>query len=243
MTLTTERVPARRRGPLAVSLLLLALVALLVARPWHTPAPSPSPLAVAEPSPGLDVPTASQPATADSPQPQPQPTPLVLPTPDIAPVGPIGDVALATAADKPLVECTYSRSRRGRVLTAVEVQPPTVFLDASSSPRHIRRIGWRFEIETSDVASPAERDWVRADGSRWQVAAAFAGRPAAFAPLSAEFSARGVAEAQVVRARMIVEWYTRNDEVAGQAELIPTRYREGDAPFAGTWPTYCRAVI
>ena len=121
--------------------------------------------------------------------------------------------------------------------------PPTVYLDPSSSTRHIRRIGWRFEIETNRRESLFERDWIPVDGSRWQVAAALDGRSAAFTPLSIKVQTDARQTTELFRVRVIVEWYTRNDEVAGRAELIPTSYREGNQLLTGSWPAFCSGVL
>lgn len=237
MTLTTERVPSGRRGAALVVLALVAMIGVLIARPWDV-RPASSPVAVVDS--GLSTPSLLPPAPA-----LPDPTAVfVLPTPDLAPPGAGGEAAIITPGDVAMVQCDYGRGRGDRRrLAALEVQPPLVLLDPDASAEHIRRIGWRFDVETNELQNIFDRAWQPLHGSAWQVAPASATRPAAFDTLRSRFGDGTVGDTTAVRVRIVVEWYTRNDEVAGRAELLPYTYREGDAQFNGEWPTFCRAVI
>jgi hypothetical protein len=143
-----------------------------------------------------------------------------------------------------VVQCDYRRSRGApRQLAALEVQPPVVLLDRDASTTHISRIGWRFDVETNLLQHIFERQWRPIHQSAWQVAPANTTRPAAFNPLRSRFGDGSVELTTAVRVRIVVEWYTRNDEVAGRAELMPHTYREADAEFDGQWSPFCRAVL
>jgi hypothetical protein len=231
MTLTTERVPSGRRGAALVALVLVAVIGVLIARPWD-PRPSPSPVAIVSPSPA---------GSAAMPEPT---RVFVLPTPDLAPPGAGGEAAIVTPADVAVVQCEYGRNRgERRQLASLEVQPPMVLLDPGSSTRHISRIGWRFDVETNRLQNIFDRAWRPSHTSAWQVAPASSTRPAAFNPLRSRFGGSDEPDMTAVRVRMVIEWYTRNDEVAGRAELVPHTYREGNAEFDGQWEPFCRALL
>lgn len=239
MTLTTERVPSGRRGPALVALAIVVVIGVLIMRPWDA-RPGPSPVAVAEtaaPVSSAPVPLVTPPAAVTTP-------PFILPTPDVAPPAPGGEAAIVTPADIAVVQCEYGRrTGRGRELAALEVQPPLVLLDPQASTEHITRIGWRFDIETNQLQNIFDRAWLPIRQSAWQVAPASNTRPAAFNPLRSRFGSRDIARTTAVRVRIVIEWYTRNDEVAGRAELTPRTYREGNDEFDGEWEHFCRAVI
>lgn len=243
MTPTTERVQSGRRGAAIVAVGLVAVLGVLIARPWDS-RPSPSPVAVVA-SLTVSTPGPTDSATVPLDTSEPAATPgFVLPTPDIAPPGAAGEAAIVAPLDVAVVQCRYGPSRdNARRLAAIEVQPPLVLLDPDASAEHIRRIGWHFEVETNELQSIFERAWQRVDRSAWQVAPANTTRPAAFNALRSQFSVGPVEDTAAVRVRIVVEWYTRNDEVAGRAELVPNTYREGNAEFTGEWPPYCRVVL
>lgn len=241
MTPTTERVPSGRRGAALVAVGLVAVLAVLIARPWDL-RPSPSPVAVVDPT-RPAVPPSPPLATATPQGAESHPT-FVLPSPDIAPPGAGGEAAIVAPLDVAVVQCDYRRSRgERRELAALEVQPPLVLLDPDASTTHISRIGWRFDVETNLLQHIFERQWRPIHQSAWQVAPANATRPAAFNPLRSRFGDGAVEDTTAVRVRIVVEWYTRNDEVAGRAELMPHTYREANAEFDGEWSPFCRAVL
>src|SRR5688500_6059565 len=155
MTPTTERVPSGRRGAALVAVGLVAVLAVLIARPWDA-RPAPSPVAVVDPTPPAEpVPSPLAIATPAAAESLP---PFVLPSPDIAPPGAGGEAAIVAPLDMAVVQCEYRRSRgERRELTALEVQPPLVLLDPEASTTHISRIGWRFDVETNLLQHIFER--------------------------------------------------------------------------------------
>ena len=237
---TTERVRVRRDRPLAIGLAAVGVLILLIAKPWETPAPAATQAAAVASAGSSATPTTTSSPTSD---PTPPTTPAPLPTPDIAPLEPAGDFALSAPPDSALARCTYRRARNGfRVLRAVEVLPPVVTLDPQSRTYDIRRIAWRFELEMNSQDRVFDRDWEMVDQSRRQMSPSMAGRPARFSPLWLRYHSRDIAMTSVFRVRVIVEWYTRNFELAGRAELVANRYQEGRDERLGSWPVYCSGV-
>ena len=233
---TTEKVPARRAVPLAVALAALATLGVLVAQPWDRAGPTTSPRAALSPDAEVALTTASPTAAPTSTSAR------SIPTPDVAPLGPIGDLSFATDPDSPMARCDYGRERRGALrLVRVEVQPPVVLLDAGSSVTDIRRVGWWFELEMNREENIFHREWLAVGRSRAQVVAAVEGRPARFTSLSMPNRVREMDPTTVFRVLLVVEWYTRNVELAGRAEVVANRYQEADNQLIGSWPGYCHA--
>lgn len=238
---TTEPVRVRRDRPLAVGLVVVAIVVVLVAKPWDAPSPGASPLAaIASASPSATA----IPTPLPTNQPTPATTPAPLPTPDIAPLGPVGEFALSAPPDAAFARCTYTRARGGvRYLRDVEVLPPRVTLDPDARTHDIRRISWRFELEMNRQERVFDRDWEAVDESRRQSAPTVAGRPANLSPLSLRYQSAGeIEQTSVFRVRVIVEWYTRNLELAGRADVVANRYQEGRDERLDSWPMYCSGV-
>jgi hypothetical protein len=238
---TTEKVPARSGVPILVAVAALAFVGLLVARPWDrvntgaSTTASPQPGAGAIAAPGGSGPAATGPQTLV--------VPFVLPSPDVGPPAPIGEFTLSSAPDEALAKCDYGRPRRGQArLAGIEVQPPIVLLDAGSSVTDIRRIGWWFEVEMKRAERLFDSEWQNVGRSRAQAVGAVSGQPARFTPLTFAFDTSDLPTTGVYRVRVIVEWYTRNVELAGRAEIIANRYQEADDPLIGSWPIYCDGV-
>ena len=222
--LTTERVPQKRWVPIAVALVALSLVVVLVAKPWGSDPQRP----------GAATPPA---AVAASPVANPTGTPAetvrLLPTPDIAPLGPVGDFVIDFVDDAAMAHCHYGRMRRGlHHLERIEVQPPIVFVDYSDADiENIRTVGWSFQLEMNHQTAVFTRDWETVARSRRQTTAAVDDRPTAFTPMSLRYDARGDDATAVFRVRVIVEWLTRNLELAGSVEFVLTSYLEGDHEF------------
>lgn len=236
----TERVPARLGVPTAVGLAGLALLGVLVAKPWDSPPATPSASLIA----GLAAPSPSATSTPETtPSPTITSTPAPLPTPDLAPLGPAGEFALSAPPDAALARCTYARARGGvRYLRSIEVQPPTVMLDPGARASDINRIGWRFELEMNRRERLFDRYWETVDESRRQIASTSADQPAAFTPLTVRYHADEIEPTAIFRARVIIEWYTRNFEIAGRAEVVANRYQEGGDDLIGSWPLHCSGV-
>ena len=229
--LTTERVPQKRWVPIAAALLALSLVVVLVARPWGSDPVRPAAASLPPP-----------PATRSAARPSSvAPTPRLLPTPDIAPLGPVGNYRIEFVTDVAMAHCDYGRLRRGlHHLTGIEVQPPTVLVNYSDADiENIRTVGWSFELEMNRQETVFNRDWETVARSRRQTTAAVDGRPTAFSPMSLQYDARGDDDTAVFRARVIVEWLTRNLEPAGRVEFVLTNYLEGDNEFQGSGSALC----
>ena len=239
---TTEPVRVRRDRPLAAGLAAVAVIVVLVAKPWETPAPVASPLAAissASPS-ATALPTPPQ-----TSEPTPARTPAPLPTADIAPLEPLGEFALAAPPESAFARCTYTRVTRGGVrrLRGVEVLPPRVTLDSDARTHDIRRVSWRFELEMNRRERLFDRAWVTVDESARQSALTVAGRPANFTPLSVRYQpTAGIEQTSLFRVRVIVEWHTRNFELAGRAEAVANRYQEGRNERLDSWPMFCSGV-
>lgn len=238
----TERVPARRTTPLLVGLAALIALGVFVARPWddHSPQPSLVALATAAPS---SAPT-STPAETPVPTPTPTAPPPILPPPDFGTQTPPGSVSLSTEPGSPDVICGYGRVRQGaRRLVSIEVRPPLVLLDESASATDIDRVGWRFQVETNVEQGVFERDWQYVGASRSQATRTADGRPAAFTPIQMTIRADELKGTDVFRVRLVVEWFTRNLEPAGSAEIVATRYQLARAAADEPSLPYCTGVL
>ena len=235
---TMQKVPAQRGMGLIVGLAALAVLGVLVVRPWDSQGPQASLVGQAQASP-------FRPTAATIPSAQPPATPpRAFPTPDIAPLGPLGDVALLTGADQALVQCHYGPERRGtRRLVSVEVLSPVVMLDPGASETHIKRIGWWFELELNHAQNVFDRAWQRVGRSRSQSAPAVHRQPARFTPLTLPNNLPDIDDNAVFRVRVIVEWYTRNVELAGRAEIVANRYQEAGNELIDPWPMYCHGTL
>ena len=229
--LTTERVPQKRVAPIAAAILAIATVIVLVAKPWGSDPVRPAAASLPPP-----------PATRSAARPSSvAPTPRLLPTPDIAPLGPVGDYTIDFPSDVAMAHCEYGRPRRGmRHLTGVEVQPPVVFVDYSEADiRNIRSLGWSFELEMNRQDTVFNREWETVARSRRQTTAAVDDRATTFTPLNLAYDARRDDETAVFRVRVIVEWFTRNLESAGRFEFVLTNYLEGDNEYQGSGSALC----
>lgn len=238
----TERVPGGRGKPLLVTLAVVAALAVFVAQPWQDQASSPSPVALA---------SASQPASPGAtplptnvPTPTPTAPPPVLPSPDLGPLSAPGEVALSAEPGTPVVRCSYGRRHHGvRRLVAVMVSPPIVTLDPESDATDISHVAWRFVLETNEQQHILDADWLPAGASRTQAAGTAQGRAAPFTSLSLRTRTQDMPDTVVYRVRVVVEWFTRNIELAGHAELLAAPYQAANAtPDDSQWP-YCAGVL
>jgi len=166
---------------------------------------------------------------------------MLLPTPDIGPLGPVGNYSIEFVSDVAMARCEFGRQRRRqRHLAGIEVQPPVVLVNYSESDiGNIRSVGWSFELEMNRQQAVFSREWETVARSRVQTTAAVDGRPTAFSPMSLAYDARGDDDTAVFRARIIVEWFTRNLELAGSVELVLTNYQEEDDQLPGSWSVHC----
>ena len=165
---------------------------------------------------------------------------MLLPTPDIGPLGPVGNYSIEFVSDVAMARCEFGRQRRGqRHLAGIEVQPPVVLVNYSEADiQDIRTVGWSFQLEKNSQQAMFSREWETVARSRRQTTAAIDGRPTSFSPLSLVYDGSGDDKTAVYRARVIVEWFTRNLELAGSVELVLTNYQEEDQ-LPGSWSSHC----
>jgi hypothetical protein len=170
--------------------------------------------------------------------------PTPAPTPDIATLGALGEIALPYTPGQAMAQCDYRgpRSRGPQRLASVTVQPPTVLLDAEASSRDISRVGWFLELQMNRAQDVFHRDWETVSRSRTQVLGLSSGQAARFAPLTVRHEG-GAGDTEVYRVRMVIEWYTRNLELAGNATIVANHYQEAADERIGAWPPYCRGSI
>ena len=239
---TVERVPSRRSVPTAVGLIAVLLTGLLIWQPWEDrPAapetPAVPPVAIGSPSPSeMASPTASHGAGPSSP-------PRPLPSPDLGPLQQAGDFALAPRPGSALVQCAYSRLLGGRrYFRELEVQPPMVsaYNDAEGA-LDVRSVAWRVELQSSQPENRLDLDWITVARSRRQVATA-TGPTINLYPLSIAYRMPRDEATSVLRALVIVEWYTRNLELAGRVERIADSYLEANDRISELRREGCRAV-
>ena len=239
---TVERVPSRRSVPTVVGLIAVLLTGLLAWQGFEdrsitSETPALPPVAIGSPSPGeMASPTTSQGA-------DPSAQPRSLPSPDIGPLERAGDFALAPRPGSALVQCTYSRLRDGRrYFRELEVQPPLVsaYNDAEGA-LDVRSIAWRVELQSTQSENVFDQDWITVARSRRQVATA-TGPTINLYPLSIAYRVPRGDATSILRALVIVEWYTRNLELAGRVEQVADSYREANDPLSEVRPEGCRAA-
>ncbi len=235
-----------------VGALALAFVGLLVWKPWDSPGPEPSVLAVApsstpRPTDGSEVPLPASPGTPATIQPggtaSPLPTngPPALPPPDLAPLEPAGEFGLGDVEAN--VHCLYGPKSEGRrFLQSLEILPPLAYV---TNPRdevsHLESMGWRAELQMNRLDTLFDSEWETVARSRRQIARAINDQPADFKPLTLALNAQQAQPSAVFRVLVVVEWYTRNVELAGRGELIATRYAQG-ASLTDLRPEGCHGV-
>jgi hypothetical protein len=232
-----ERVKSGRSTPLAVGLAAIALTALLIWKPWDAPRPT----VPASPAAAVATPTATSPSPRPSGEPSAQPRPL--PTPDIGGVTPITEFALVQRPGEAFVSCSYSRLRDGRrFLRSLEIQPPVVPSLQRGDPRDIRQVAWHVELQENRLDRLFDREWVRVAESRSQQGAVSSSRPTSFGPLTMDYGASRDQETSVFRVVVVVEWLTRNLELAGRGSVLAPSYLEASDPVTEIRTEGCRAV-
>ncbi len=143
-----------------------------------------------------------------------------------------------------LVACRYSRLTDGRrYFRGLEVQPPTVTaFNDDEGALDVRSVAWRVEVQQNRLESVFDRDWITVARSRRQVAVPARGTAAAFRPLAVEHRVTRDDATSVLRAVVIVEWYTRNLELAGRVESVANSYLEARDSLSDIRPEGCRGV-
>ncbi|HYI23123.1 MAG TPA: hypothetical protein VEX62_10850 [Candidatus Limnocylindrales bacterium] len=237
-----ERVPTRTRTPLFVGLAALVVVGLLVWRPWaEAPPPQPSPLALAPtaaPQPSRALPPTAMPNAGDPATPRPARS---LPPPDLSPLGPAGEFRFGDVDAN--VRCLYGpRSEGRRLLQSLEVLPPLAFVtNPPGEVSHLESMGWRVELQMNRLDTLFDSEWETIARSRRQLARAINDRPADFKPLTLALNAQQAVPSAVFRVLVVVEWYTRNVELAGRGALVAPLYAQGTS-LADVRQEGCHAV-
>jgi hypothetical protein len=236
-----EKVTSGRRTPLAVGLIVIVIVGVLVWRPWHTE-PRPAIAQPTTPVAASPTQTASQPTASPTPRPAPTAIPSV-PPPDLGPAGPITEFALVQQPGRALVHCEYGPLRQGRRhLRSLVVEPPLVPpLDRGDS-NDIRHVSWHVELQSNRLEWLFERDWRPAAASRSQQTGVSTSRPAQFTSLEIDYRAARDEETAIFRVLVVVEWRTRNLELAGRGEVIAPSYLQANDPVSEIHSEGCRAV-
>ncbi len=226
MSVITERVPTGRRGPLAVVLVALALVALLAWRPWAAPVeplPSPSTVAVRPTSSPTPLPTPSAlPTSTAIPTATPAPTLAVLAI----------DVASAPDATRAFVECRYRQAPHGAsALTSLSIGPPTVEVVrtyAFESP-DVRRVAWHAELEVNRLETLFSADWEPLARSPSHSTRALNAIPLAFSRLSMSYDQLPIGPTLVVRVVVVVQWFGPSGVRLGTSSIVATNYAHGES--------------
>ena len=201
-----QRVPARTRGPLAAIGLVAVGLALLIAKPWEQPRPADATL-----RPVADV-------LVDDPQAAPSVQQ------DDAEDG-AAVFALEIGGPGDVARCLYDTTRRGELrLGAILVLPPRAYVAATSGANRTRSVGWRVELEGNRQESLFNAEWSPVSESRQQVVEATDGTPAHFFPMEVQVDPASVNRTTVIRARLIVDWYSPNLEDFHRTELFMPAY-------------------
>ena len=211
--LTTERVTTSRRAPLAVVLVVFAVVALLLWKPWVgpvTPSPSPGPVA-ARPTPSPTL----VPVPPLAPTPAPTPTP-VIPNVDVESI-------------IPFVECGYEPGpRRTNVLSNITLFPPLVVLHPDGVGEPITQVRWRAVVESNLQQTLFTAPWDRVTASRWRPAPDRADTSTTLRAIRIDYTKRPVGQTVVVRVEVVVQWLGPDRLLRGSQSVVPTSYRQGD---------------
>ena len=215
-----QRVPINRRAPLAVGAVALAVITLLVWRPWAEPVeqlpatpPASNLVAVASPtpSPALDpTPSRTPDPTPRTTQPPPSPTPFSLSTGEGS-----GDVS-----------CGYVAGDDGsRLLSRIDVEPPTLTAEpALVATTGKQRVGWRFMVEQNHLDTLFTRAWQPVAHSRRRTSLVAAGEAAAFRPQHVAIEAPQTDPTAVFRVVIAGYWFS-GGAVAQSVTFVATRYQ------------------
>ena len=224
-----DRVPARTRAPLIAIALALAFVGVLIVKPWDVAVPSGSAISsVAGASPGESA-TAVATATPSEP----------LAGASIPARGLIYTIEIP---DEP-VRCIYQRvNRKHRWLMELVVPPPRVYVTSDAGTGHGRTVGWRVEVQSNRQETLFNAEWDVVAESRLEAARAVDGRPAPFDAMSVANDWGPLGRTAVIRARILVDWYSPRLDEVDRHELVLPVYIEG-ARATGPEVAACSAVL
>jgi len=236
----TERVTTGRRGPLAVGLIAVVLVAVLIWKPWDSPTsagPSPSAVAVlptptvtpspsATSSPTATTGTTATPAPPATPQLEPFPTPQPTPSPPRATV----DIEVGTVLHpgEAFVTCSYRRDADGgTVLARVLVGPPLVQLRPDFAERGVRRVAWRVELQVNELETVFSASWKPVATSPRQFAPDLSEAPLTFRQIDLGYDQSPPGPTSVVRVVVVVDWFGAHRALLGSRSVVATTYGVG----------------
>ena len=231
---------SRTRTPLVVGLVAVAVVGLLVWRPWAEPSPDspaepagrcPDRRAAADPS----LATTATPPISSGPPAHLRPSSRLRRCRRPTWRHSVRPASSALGDADANVRCQYGPRTNGqRFLQSLEVLPPLAYV---TNPRdevsHLESMGWRAELQMNRLDTLFDSEWETVARSRRQLARAINDQPANFKPLTLALNAQQTPPSAVFRVLVVVEWYTRNVELAGRGELIASRYAQGDSPTFG----------
>ena len=185
-----QRVPARTRGPVAAVALVAVALAVLVAKPWEGPRP---PDTTARP-------------VADVPVGDPTAAPSIPPT-DSADGAAVFALEIGSPGD--VARCLYDTTREGELrLGAILVLPPRAYVATDTAPEQTRDVGWRVELQANRQETLFNAAWTPVSESRLQVVQTTDGEPAHFFPMEVQVDPATVGRTSLMRARLIVDWYS-----------------------------------
>ena len=227
LPLSTERVASSRRGPLAVVLVALALVAVLAWKPWDGPAPAlPSPTWIAA-------------------RPTPSPAPTASPAPTVPAATPIPSPAIPAvdvAWTSPFVQCSYQlRPHQGSLLTNITLFPPTVVLHPNGIGEPVSQVMWRALVQSNLEQTLFTAPWDPVSASRWRPAPDRADTSATLKAINIDYAKGPFGPTIVVRIEISVEWLGPDGRPRGSASVVPTSYQHGEA--GAILPEGCHTII
>ncbi len=223
-----QRVPMNRRAPLAVGAVAIAVITLLVWRPWDEPvAQLPA------------TPPASTLVAAVSPTPVPTPSPTPRPTRPPPSATPFSLSAGDGSGD---VSCGYVVGDDGqRLLDRIDVEPPLLTaeppLDLATGKQ---RVGWRFTVEQNHLDTLFTQAWQPVVHSRRRTRLVAAGEAAVFRPQHVGFESPQSDPTAVFRVVVAGYWFS-GGHVSQTVKFVATSYRM-DAGF-GPLPGGCYARL
>ena len=201
-----QRVPARTRGPVAAVALAAVALAVLIAKPWEQPRP----------------PDTTVRPVADAPVDNPTAAPSVKPQ-DAADVAAVFALEIGSPGD--VARCLYDTTRKGELrLGAILVLPPRAYVAAPSATERTRNLGWRVELQANRQETLFNAEWTPVSESRLQVVQATDGKPAHFFPMEVQIDPASVGRTSLIRARLIVDWYSPNLADFHRTELLMPAY-------------------
>jgi hypothetical protein len=246
----TQRVGSSRRTPVAVALVALAVVGVLVWKPWGvaTPPPLVSPPAFAA------VPTAEPAATTPTVMPTVSLVPLPLPSsaapgPTQAPPSPTVRVSqpglafLVRDDGLPFAQCVYNTGTDGeRHLVGVVAGSPLVVRNAeSASESELRAVRWHFELQVNALEQLFNADWVTVATSPVQRFAMPSWEPASSEPVKLRYDSRRDGTTAVYRVAVVVDWLGRRGRLLDTLRVVATAYAPSDR-VATVVPDGCHAI-